>query len=357
MSVFALGSFAQAPTAFSYQAVVRDGDGIPMPHKNVSFRMSIVDAEFGGNELYTETHDTITNEFGMVNFHVGLGNPLYGNMEDIPWGVKAYYLQIELDQSGGKNYKLMNKADLINHVASGSNITKATGAKKWFRIVVDSLGNLSTVRVVIWACGEDIIDERDSQEYSTVKIGYQCWLAENLNIGFMIPGSMTQANNDSIERYCYADSIQNCDLNGGLYQWNEMMQFENQEGVQGICPEGWHLPTESEWCTLENFVDAGLVMCTATGFRGIDCGANLKSATGWAASGNGNDQFGFTAVPAGYRLFYGAFSTSGENAFFWSSNEFNQDFGWFRQFTHNSDKSYRSNLLKSSGFSVRCIRD
>ncbi len=136
-----------------------------------------------------------------------------------------------------------------------------------------------------------------------------------------------------------------------------MMQYGNTPESQGICPEGWHLPTDTEWCTLENFVDAGLVMCTATGLRGTDCGINLKATGGWASGGNGNDTFGFSALPAGYRLFYGAFSTSGENAFFWSSSAFNQDFAWFRQLTSNSDKSYRSNFIQLDGLSVRCVED
>ncbi len=189
LSVFTLGSFAQAPTTFSYQAVVRDGDGNPMPNKNVSFRMSIVDAEFGGDELYVETHDTITNQFGMVNLYVGLGNVVSGNIEEILWGLKAFYLQIELDQNGGKNYKLMNKAELINSIFHKPFIK---GGDNWYEIVVDSAGNLGTKKIVLWDCGDIVTDERDGQEYPTVQIGNQCWLAKNMNIGYKIPGSINR---------------------------------------------------------------------------------------------------------------------------------------------------------------------
>ena len=99
-------------------------------------------------------------------------------------------------------------------------------------------------------CGYDFTDQRDEKTYHTVLIGNQCWMAQNLDIGIPIDGNMEQENNGIIEKYCYNDSEENCNTLGGLYQWNEMMQFAAIPGGQGICPAGWHIPTDAEWATL-----------------------------------------------------------------------------------------------------------
>jgi len=169
-------------------------------------------------------------------------------------------------------------------------------------------GELNTSSFI---CGNSFTDIRDGQSYATIQIGTQCWMAENLNIGARILGSNDQTDNDIIEKYCYQDVFYNCDKYGGLYQWDEIMQYMTTEGTKGICPAGWHIPTDAEWCILENEVDAGTVSCTATGFRGIDAGLNLKSLSGWNSSGgnsgNGVDLFGYTGIPGGYRLSDGSF--------------------------------------------------
>ena len=72
----------------------------------------------------------------------------------------------------------------------------------------------------------------------------------------MIHGTMEQSNNGIIEKYCYNNEPDSCTKYGGLYQWNEMMQYTTQQGAQGICPPGWHLPTDEEWKVLEGAVDS-----------------------------------------------------------------------------------------------------
>ena len=111
------------------------------------------------------------------------------------------------------------------------------------------------------------IVEYEGQIYNTVQIGTQCWLRENLNVGTKINGNQTQTNNGIIEKYCYDDIEANCTAYGGLYQWNEMMQYVTNEGVQGICPLGWHIPTDGEWCAVTQFTDT-TVNCTVWGFSG-----------------------------------------------------------------------------------------
>ena len=148
---------------------------------------------------------------------------------------------------------------------------------------------------VPFVCGDLFVDERDNNTYSSVQIGTQCWMAENLQIGTRIDGSEDQTNNASIEKYCYDNNDSNCDTYGGLYQWDEMMEYGATSGAQGICPTGWHVPADDEWCTLENYVDAGTISCSETGWRGTDVGGNLKE-TGFAHWSSPNTG---AAIPVG----------------------------------------------------------
>ena len=96
--------------------------------------------------------------------------------------------------------------------------------------------------------------EYSGQIYNTVAIGDQCWLKENLNVGVMLDGSLDQSDNSTIEKYCNDNSDANCTTYGGLYQWNEAMQYSILEGSQGICPAGWHIPTLVDYNTLVTYV-------------------------------------------------------------------------------------------------------
>ena len=114
-------------------------------------------------------------------------------------------------------------------------------------------------------CGMKMSDSRDGKMYNTVKIGTQCWMAQNLNVGTLINGADDQADNMVIEKYCYNDLESNCCLYGGLYQWAEMVQYLNGASnsvgwnplpagpVQGICPEGWHLPCLADFGELISY--------------------------------------------------------------------------------------------------------
>jgi len=162
-----------------------------------------------------------------------------------------------------------------------------------------------------FTCGDVLIDSRDGKSYNTVQVGTQCWMKENLNIGTMVNGSINQTDNGTIEKYCHGDNSSNCTTYGGLYQWDELMQYGTAEGSQGICPTGWHVPTDAEWCILENYVDAGTVSCATISYRGGNAGGNLKE-TGtahWQSPNTGaTNSFGFTGLPGGARLANGSFN-------------------------------------------------
>ena len=215
-------------------------------------------------------------------------------------------------------------------------------------------------------CGGSITYE--GQSYNTVMIGNQCWMAENLNVGTMINSTSGGTNNDgeqtdngTIEKYCYNDNTSNCDTYGGLYQWDEMMQYVTTGGAQGICPTDWHLPTDDEWKTLEGTVDTqygvGDPEWDNTSWRGFDAGNHLKNTSGWYSSGNGDNNSGFTGLPVGYRGSSGSFNYLGKYGYWWSSTEYSGTNAWNRYLNYDYDQVGRGNYYKAGGFSVRCLKD
>jgi uncharacterized protein (TIGR02145 family) len=183
----------------------------------------------------------------------------------------------------------------------------------------------------------------DGKIYNTVIIGTQCWLKENLDVGVMIPGSQNQGNNSVIEKYCYNNDPNNCYIYGGLYQWNEAMQYVTTEGAQGICPTGWHIPTLTEFQTLSSTV-------------GND-GNALKAIGQGSGLGAGTNTSGFTALLAGNRDVSGYFYDFGGTAYFWSSTETNATYAGNLYLYNNVSGIALSAYYKGYGFSVRCVKD
>lgn len=98
------------------------------------------------------------------------------------------------------------------------------------------------------------VSDIDGNIYEIVAIGDQCWFKENLNLGIRINRSINQEDNGITEKYCYNDDENNCDIYGGLYHWNEAMNYSDEERSQGLCPDGWHIPTDEEFTILERAV-------------------------------------------------------------------------------------------------------
>ena len=209
-------------------------------------------------------------------------------------------------------------------------------------------------------CGDPFTDERDGQIYETVQIGDQCWMAENLNIGEMINGSEEMTNNGVIEKYCYDDPYY-CETYGGLYQWNEIMEYTITPGMQGICPAGWHLPTDDEWKILEGTVDSqypvGDPIWNQIEWRGYDAGLNLKSLNSWFIGGNGSGLYNYEALPGGYRDPDGYIYLFTDFGYFWSSSEGYSSYAWMRGLGCSWGGVHRTDYGKEYGLSVRCLKD
>jgi uncharacterized protein (TIGR02145 family) len=185
--------------------------------------------------------------------------------------------------------------------------------------------------------------EYSGKIYNTVQIGHQCWLKENLSVGVMIQGIDTSLNNGTIEKYCYSDIPANCETYGGLYQWDEAMQYTSAPGGQGICPPGWHIPTYAEFQTLSSTVG--------------DSGNALKAiGQGMPPFGEGTNTSGFSALIAGYLFVEGYFDGLDYWAYFWSSTVADTRAYHFQ--LYNGTNAVNYDILNwRFGFSVRCLED
>lgn len=216
-----------------------------------------------------------------------------------------------------------------------------------------------------WNCGDLLI--YGDQQYGTVLIGDQCWMSENLNLGVMIDGNLESQNNNVIEKYCYNNDPAYCVTNGGFYSWMEAMAHPNLQNIptnQGVCPTGWHIPTDEDWMELEGTVDTEYPYpdpeWELTGFRGFDVSKKLKSTFDWNNNENGTDDFGFRALPAGYRDHDASgadFFNLGAIAHFWSSTNYFIGFAKERQLWGLFDTTYRGNETTGMGYSIRCVKN
>lgn len=209
---------------------------------------------------------------------------------------------------------------------------------------------------------QDYIFDADSNGYGTVIIGEQEWMAENLktttyNNGTGIPNVLDNGDWAELTRgaYCWYenDKTKFGDAYGALYNWHAV-------NTGNLCPTGWHVPTDAEWSTLIQYIDP-----TATKFVSFIAGGKLKSTRTapdahprWDKHNAGStDEFGFSALPAGYRDSDGTFDGALYTCYLWSSSEKDEVFGQLRAMFNIDDAIGWSFLNKRCGFTVRCIRD
>jgi uncharacterized protein (TIGR02145 family) len=194
-----------------------------------------------------------------------------------------------------------------------------------------------------------ITDSRDGEVYSTVTICSQTWMAQNLR--YNVSGSWVNSSNPSTTY-------------GRLYDWGTVMNgastsSSNPSGVQGICPSGWHLPSDSEWNELELSLGMTASDTATVAYRGTH-GTGMRSTTGWG-NGNGTNVSGFNAFPAGsYNpTVTGVFNSLGSGAHFWSSTErlSISTVAWDRHLAGGDPKMLRHYYYKTDGLSCRCIKD
>jgi len=191
------------------------------------------------------------------------------------------------------------------------------------------------------------------QTYKTIKIGTQIWMAENLNYN---------ANGSK----CYNNQDSNCDKYGRLYNWltamalpgcnNATCSGQVQSKHQGICPTGWHIPSDADWNVLMKFVNpicSDNSSCAGTGTK-------LKAANGWTLYSKnpvGSDDFGFSALPGGFGNSVGRFGDIDLGAGWWSTKEYDSLNAYYRSMSFSDENTGWYNYSKSDLYSVRCLQD
>ena len=193
----------------------------------------------------------------------------------------------------------------------------------------------------------------------SVTIGTQIWSSKNLDVRTYLNGDFipqvtdpTQWQNLTTGAWCWYnnDSATYAATYGRLYNWYAV------NDPRGIAPQGWHVPTNSEWDKMTKYLDAS-VDTTVFGFTGTNIGTQLKNTSGWNSNGNGTNSSGFAGLPGGARYDDGPFYPIGDNGIWWSSTEYSTTSAWYRNlYSYSADVS-RYYYNKASGFSVRLVRD
>ncbi len=195
---------------------------------------------------------------------------------------------------------------------------------------------ITVLPVPAFTCGNTLTDIRDGKTYPTVQIGSQCWMAANLNKGVQVTSSQVQLDNCMDEKYCYSNDPTTCVNYGGLYRWDELMRYDHTPAGQGLCPPGWHVPTDTEWETLCNV------------YQGYSRAGKFLM-----------DHFtvGFYALPSGVRYLDSSWSFVDFATLFWTSTRMDAE----KTFAHGmNSKNFSVSLYpaaRGNAFSVRCLKD
>jgi uncharacterized protein (TIGR02145 family) len=253
---------------------------------------------------------------------------------------------------GAKPFKLKGGLPL-GGTWSGSGVNSLTGifnpasAGTGLKTIVYSYTNVylcsasktKTVMVqpnAVFTCGNILTDIRDNKTYPTVQIGTQCWMAANLNRGMQITSSQVQFDNCTDEKYCFGNDAAKCSKYGGLYQWDEMMRYDDTPAGQGLCPPGWHIPTDNDWTVLFNFYNGN-------GFAGKPLQDTIIS--------------GFRALTGGVFYLNSSWSFADFAVLFWTSTPW----GSAKAISHGLNiYDFSVSLYPSSranAFPIRCLKD
>ena len=269
----------------------------------------------------------------------------------------------------------INKQGMFWDVLSGLQPSTRYYAKAY---ASDDYGTVYGDEVEFTTPAETVIDY-DGNEYATVQIGDQVWMAENLKVTHFANGVKIPLVEDSIDwvaqgyggkAYCWYDNnVANGHTYGAMYSWFAAVNGTtgsntNPSGIQGVCPDGWHLPSDSEWKELEMYL--GMSQSEADrkdDFRGTNEGGKLKETgtSHWLEPNVGaTNESGFSALPGGFRsiLYDPQFNALGWTADFWTSS-FDEEWGWpiERMLVSSYESIWRGRWDENAGNSIRCVKD
>ncbi len=210
-------------------------------------------------------------------------------------------------------------------------------------------------------CGDPV--SYQGYDYATVLIGEQCWFAENLRSenydnGDAIPAGLSDSEWSSTTSgatavygegsstcYTYTPDGDACDEAWSLNEYGRLYNWYAVDDARGLCPSGWHVPTDGEWTVMTDFLGGSSV-----------AGDQMKTTYGWNGGGNGTNSSGFSGLPGGARGSSGNFYGAGGDGYWWGSSPDGSS-AWDRYLDDYYEGVYRNLINPRSGFSVRCVRD
>ncbi len=211
------------------------------------------------------------------------------------------------------------------HLIRNRTINKVISEYKSIKMRILFSALLLISSIFIYAQIDTLVDIRDGKIYKITKIGQNVWMAENLDF-------------KTEKSYCYSNKVENCETYGRLYRW---------EAATKACPEGWHLPSEEEWQSLEKELGMSETeLVIENNWRGKDQ-ANLLVSDSIAS---------FNMLFGGYRNPPSNYYLEKMQAFFWTANEV-ATHAWYRQMRDGSGQIFRKTRPKSWAMSVRCVKD
>ena len=244
---------------------------------------------------------------------------------------------------------------------------------RWKKAALENCTGVPCVTTPAFTCGTSTIYDVDSNVYNTVLIDMQCWTKENLKVTKYNDGTLITLNNTYTSTSpdvstvwqgyltgaysIYANESStgpNATNYGYLYNWYAATDLRK------LCPTGWHVPTDTEWTNLIQFIDPTASANAEGTYQSTSAGGKLKSigTTFWISPNTDADNFrGFSALPGGFRLYDASFNGIGSSAYFWSATEYNSNNGWLRGLANVNGWVNRYVYTKSTGSSIRCLRD
>jgi len=399
---------AQTPQGFNYQATVRNTTGELIINSNVYFKFNVIQGSQTAVPVFTETHYVPTDDLGQVTLIIGEGTANTGVFSEIDWSLGSYFLGIELSINGDNDYVAMGTTQLLSvpyalYAANSGNATPATPDLEAVLAEKNSANNQQIKNLQDPTDAQDVVTKNytyskaevdalianiqsqidntettsvtdiDGNTYNFITYGDQDWTVDNAAMetyrdGTPIPQvtDATEWSNLTTGAWCYYN---NDPTKRRTYNWYAAMGMHDTDEStpnKEFAPEGWHVPSDTEWTILENEL-------IANGYNYDDTTTENKiakamaSSTGWNDSTNsgavGNDQSsnnssGFNAFPEGGRYSDGSFVNEGPNAIFWSSPENDSNDVWNRVLNYNYSSLDRYNANnKQNSLSVRFVRD
>jgi uncharacterized protein (TIGR02145 family) len=341
---------AQAPQGIPYQAIARNASGVAIANTAVKVRFSIRDSIATGAIKYQEAHNPTTSALGLFSVNVGMGTVVSGTFSGINWGKNSKFLQVEMDPAGGSSYTDIGTTQMMSVPyalyagempirISNSGDTLFIGNQK---IQVSGISRSKNI-------GPELIDI-DGNVYQSIKIGNQTWMRDNLKVskyrnGDNIASGLTNSQwgtttSGAVTAYDNNGSIST--FYGNLYNWYAVSDS------RGLCPTGWHVPSQSEFSELISFLGGAAI-----------AGGKIKSESSTWASPNiaASNSSGFSSLAAGTRPQNGSYTSLGSFTAYWSITPTlsNDAFGIF--LNSQSINVATGYDIRYSGYSVRCLKD